>query len=435
MNRSLTTDPVTRPSGRAREQDTARFRILLALLGTLVLLHSVSMMQTVDDQWVSVLFTLKNPMGAAVVLLGTLLYLDSIRLSRLMALSFIFCTYVLLNLTFRDVLFNNLFWPLMYLLWSWLLFVLAPAVFKTSKEVESYLRVAVWGSVCVAIIGWIWSLRAGYAVWDRPGGWRGLTPRYFFGFRHAGYFASMAVTVILGALLLRRMSVGRYEKRALFVVSILFGILLYFTSHRSSIILLLTTLLVDWSAWSRRRWLVALSWYGLAFLFVYAVAQTTYTDDPIAYMNYGSSGRIFLWRDALRDNLNTPLSFFVGSGNLEPLWRSGVRQVMGGRYVMIAPAIFTVFRIDNTYIEMLLLYGLLGLALFMAPIISLLRQSLRSVQESADLESRRLRTLALGIICGILVMAILTSVFPSMGNLLNVVLLVSCVAIMHLNGQ
>lgn len=391
------------------------------------------MMQPLSPEIISIFFFLKNPVGVFAIIVGTCLYLNRIRLSNLWLLSFIFCIYVFLNLNFRGFEINNLFAPSMYLIWFWALFVLAPAAFNNLDSIQSYLRISIWVTICIVAIGLTWSILIGIPLGEITGGNREGAYRYFFGFRHSGYFSTIAASVLLGSLLLHRLSISLNEKKIMLGIIIIFSLLLFLANSRSCNILVLTAFLIDWTlrrGRSRRKILIIFLWFLFSVFIIYSVMQISFQDDPVAYLNYGSSGRVGIWIQALDKYLDSFWAIIAGKGIIEPLWQSGIRGFKGG-YVIEAP--FTVFRIDSTYLEILLLYGVIGLILFASILIRIISLSLRSIRACIIIKHHRLMTLSFGIICGIMIMAIPTSIIPSLANLINVILLLASMSILQLN--
>jgi len=394
------------------------------------LTQSLSMLEIMPSSYTQILWYLKNPLGGLVVIVCTMLYLEDLKISQTAIFSLLFCFYAISNIMIKGCTLNNLYQPVMYFLWAWCVFVISPSFLSSTPRILIFLRSIFWGTLAILFIGIISSVVFGIPLSEST--WASVMSRmrYTFGFRHPGYIATVIFSLILVAWLLHLFSSEQKEKNIMSFVAILGIIMLYLTASRTSLISLLSIIVVAVLLNSGIRFssFIALSYLGLVFLVsIFFVALLKYSD--LWYMfNKISSGRIAIWANSLRCNVtNNPWSFIWGG---EQATSRGISKLSGEDGSMIT-SVFGRYRLDSVYIDMFLMFGVIGLILFIFIFIWFLKSLLK---KRRDLENnyKKVYSFIIAVVIGVLVASVSASWIPSMGNLINISILPVILAV-HYN--
>lgn len=412
-----------------KEHIELRLFIFLILMLIWAIPQSMVMIQPLPGTIVQFLFHLKNPGGVVAFAIGSLLYLDKIRIESIAVPAWLFCVYTLFSSLVQSLSsplpLNALYSPFMYFVWMWGVFVLVPSVFDTQEKLKAFLRWIIWITVVLVILGAVWTAARGIPLFKIYWGSRQGAARYFFGFRHAGYFAAIMLSILFGGLFLRNVSVNRLERRLLMVVVIAAAVVIYVTDSRSSMIMGITALCVYWALQTKQhRWLIYLLGVALVSILLNAILTISALENPVAYLNYVSSGRVRLWLSLIEMITGSGKTVLFGSD----IARGGV-TLLETATGETSSSLFPRYRIDSTYMDLSVGYGVPAMILFVATFYYLLRTALSARRTGLLAKSNRLNlNLAIGVVCGLLVHLLTTSRIPSMGNLLNIVLLPACTA-------
>ncbi|MCZ7667695.1 MAG: hypothetical protein M5U34_11000 [Chloroflexi bacterium] len=255
---------------------------------------------------------------------------------------------------------NELYLVLMYFLWSWVMFVLGPVVFNSDEKNQNILNWAITGTILIFLIGLFWGLFIGIDMAQAFGGSRAGAERYSFGFRNVGYIGSILVSIVAGAMLLYVFSTNK-QMRVIWVVTvILFLIAMVMTDSRSYMVFIAIVWFVYITLNSRHAPLVIyIGVFGLIAIFIWFDRTFLIAENPIQQINYYSSGRIFIWEATIRNTMSSMTTIFLGHGIAQG-WTTTLLTISGD--TIIKP--FQRFAVDNIFIELFSLYGLIGLILF-----------------------------------------------------------------------
>lgn len=151
----------------------------------------------------------------------------------------------------------------------------------------------------------------------------------------------------------------------------------------------------------------ALSWWSTAGSILGSAGALLAVEFSV--LNEYSSGRLRLWR-----------ALFYRSFSSESM---SVYMFGTGR------GIIGKFHYDNLYLEVLLRYGLIGLACLIWALGAVLARTSAQARAASELKSRALAAWCYSVTFGICVSGLFGTVFPSLGNSLNIILLPLALAI------
>lgn len=413
-----------------KEYIGSRFYIVLIIWVFWALLQSLSMLQALPSFYAQKIWYLKNLSGVLAIIVGSILYLKSLKLSSAATFSMLFSCYAISNVIIKGCTLNNLYQPLMYFAWGWGLFVLAPTFLSSARRIIIFLRYTFWGTIFILFVGEFWERTVGKSLGQPV--WASVMSnfRHIFGFRHPGYVATIIVSLILVGWFLYNLSSNRFERIITLSVSIIGVIALYLTASRSGLALLTVVIIV---MLVKRLNIKSSGYINLSFiiLFLFIILFSAFLlhyPESFQKLNTIFSNRLNIWANVFRDNFSgNPYSLLWG-GKQAILRSTSVLSGIDGGSIS---SVFGRYRLDSVYIEMLLMYGVIGLVLFIFIFFRLLKFSIRKQRALNNKNARNIYSLAIAVIIGILVASFPSSLIPSMGNLINVALLPVAIALLY----
>jgi len=432
----------TQPKINREQRTETRFYLFLGLMLLWVWVQSLAMLEMLPGVWIQRFLTLKNLSSLGPVVLGTLLYIDKIRVNSLAIPPLAFAWYafvnVSINILVQELPLTGLYPASMYFVWAWALFVVIPTAFDTSRRLAVFLRLAIWGTAVILIWGSALAILAGRPIFVHSGH-SYSTVRYTFGFRHPGYIAHLLAVIPLSGLILRNLSTSRVEKLTLFLLSVVALVLLIAADSRTNVLLVFTSFSVSWLVKSKRRsrWIIIVWALSLSVLLWFTLMSVTNMSSPDYQIGIlDPSGRFEIWGNLISqtfDNTTTVGRLLVGQGFVGGVGGFKSSSTPEGEF---ATTEFRISRWDNGYIEAFISYGLVGLALFLWIFYKLLKDAFRVRSMSGIAKSVYNNVcLSIGLIAGILVMGLVVSNMPSVGNLIYAVLLPSGIAVVLANCE
>jgi len=413
-----------------KEHIGLRFYIVLIIWLSWALTQSLSMLEIMPSSYTQILWYLKNPLGVLVVIVCTILYLEDLKIYPIAIFSLLFCCYTISNVLVKGCTLTDLYQPVMYFLWAWCIFVMAPSFLSSTARILIFLRSIFWGTIAILFVGIIGSVVFNIPLSESTWASAMSRMRYTFGFRHPGYIATIIFSLILMAWLLHLFSSEQKEKNIMSFVAIFGIIMLYLTASRTSLISLLSIIVVAALLNSGIRFssFIALSYLGLVFLAsIFFVALLKYPN-PWYTFNKLSSGRLVVWVNKIWCNITTnPWSFIWGG---EQATSRGVSRLSGEDASMIT-SVFGRYRLDSVYVDMFLMFGVIGLILFVFIFLWFLKSLLKK-RRDLEMNYKKVYSFIIAVVIGILVASISASWIPSMGNLINISVLPIILAI-HYN--
>lgn len=413
-----------------KEHIGPRFYIVLIIWVFWALLQSLSMLQLLPSSYAQIFWYLKNLSGVLAIIVGSMLYLKSLKLSSAATFSLLFSCYAIGNVMIKGCTLNNLYQPLMYFVWGWGLFVVAPIFLSSTLRIIIFLRCTFWGTTFILSVGEFWERTIDKSLGQPV--WANMMSnfRYIFGFRHPGYVATILISVILMGWLLYSLSSNRFERIITLFFSIVGGIALYLTASRSGLAFLIVVIILT----VLKRLNMKVSWhFNLSFfiLFLFIIFFSVFLlHYPESYQRLNTifSNRLNIWANVFRDTFSGNPYFLLWGGKQAILRSTSVLYGVDGGTIS---SMFGRYRLDSTYIEMLLMYGVIGLTLFIFIFLRLFQFTIRKQKALSNTNSKNIYSLAIAVIIGILVASFPSSLMPSMGNLINAALFPAAVALLY----
>ncbi len=412
-----------------KEHIGLRFYIVLIIWVFWALLQSLSMLQLLPSFYVQIFWYLKNLSGVLAIIVGSILYLKSVKLSSAATFSLLFSCYAISNVMIKGCTLTNLYQPLMYFVWGWGLFVVAPVFLSSTRRIIIFLRYTFWCTTFVLFVGTIWENTVGITL--NP-----ILPalmtknRHIFGFRHPGYVATILISVILMGWLLYSLSSNRFERIITLSVSIVGVTALYLTASRTGLAFLMVViiLMVAKRLNIKSSGYVILSFIILFFFIIFYSNFLLHYPESYEKLNKIFSNRLDIWANAFRDTFSVnPYSILWGGEQAILRSTSTLSGVDGGTI----SSVFSRYRLDSVYVEMLLMYGVIGLTLFVFIFLRLFQFAKRKQKILSNANSKNIYSLAIAVVAGTLVASFPASLIPSMGNLINAALLPVAVALLY----
>lgn len=425
-----------RLSARATESGAIpgmRDKFLFALVALWAMLQIAPFVPGHPNSLDSALLMAKNLAPIPVVLLTPLLHFRRVRISPLLVPAVLLTFYSLLVSLASFSKISDISTPMMYGIWSIYLFVCMPTMCRDKRQLLVFLRYLVYATCSILLVSILLALVLKTPLGQvYPGGNRGSAFRYSFTFGNPGYFGSVAISVAFGSWAIYTLS--RHQADAVFgiLLSLLVVGGLILADARASMLATLAAgvfvALFNSHVAGRRAGGVVLASIVAVSLTLLALSALwllwgTSSSAVLSAGNYYSSGRTTMWVRELTEFADHPINLLFGNGVLEPRWLSAVLLADGKR--IISP--FQTYKLDSSYLQIVGLYGLAGLGMFLAVFVGLFGSLWRRArQRSVDSATY---SLALGAVAGIAAMGFVQSIVPSLGNLLDVIVLGACASV------
>lgn len=387
-----------------------------------VTIQSLAALQVLADDTVAFLLRWKNLSGAFAIGFGTLLYANRLRVTREFAPMALFCGYTLVSALRGGATSQHLPSVAMYLLWAWCMFVLAPSLLRGRHELLKFLRWSIWATVAVLVSGTIAASLNDLTLYSSIYTSQGRGIRYGFAFRHPGYFGLQVGSVLLACSLLWPLSSSRFE-RPVIVLAGLLGITAIFLADSRTTQVMIGTAILVWVIMrvsrlglGRRFWVMVLGACLVGAAFRPHLGELT--------LNSLTSGRLAVWTGEVTKLTGLePITLLVGTGFV-PMDATGIRIAADE----VIESEFRIYRIDSTYVEVLVQHGLFGLCLLAIGLGSLLMRMLRTRRTLRRLGREgpaRVLAVAIAVYAGLLVGSLAQSLVPSLGNLANAIVFIA----------
>lgn len=402
-----------------------RFLVVLFLMLIWILLQSLATFKGLDAGTSRQVMLLKNQAGIAAIIVGTLLYVRRLRIELVAIAGLLFAVYAFLIVSAKvGFSVSKLSLPVMYALWVWGVFVLFPVVLDSRRKVEVFLRFAVWGTVLVILYTSIWSiinrdfLWSGAAVSSLSNIIFERADRFVFGWQNPLYAGSLFAATAVGTLYIYAYSSSSSEKSLAIVSFLLLFVGLLVTVARSALVFLLVTLLVVGLRNRRLR----------SFLALFVWASVLMGVGWLLYLSFHSS--VFLSLDQLNDLSTGRLEVWTALLNSTDSYLFGNATFIefSGVYQDVSSTVLQIFRVDSVYLEMALLYGVPGAVVFSVLLLLVLRFLKPEEKATLGHSNWLVGNLGFAIFMGMLAAGLTNSIFPSLGNLYNAILLPVAVA-------
>lgn len=422
---------ISEQQSKFKEYIGPRFYIVLIIWVFWASLQSLSMLQLLPSFYAQICWYLKNLSGALAIIVGSILYLKSLKLYSTATFSLLFSCYAISNVMIKGCTLTNLYQPLMYFVWGWGLFVVAPVFLSSTRRIIIFLRCIFWSTTFILFIGIFWESTIGKNFTQSVYANVMSESRYVFGFRHPGYLATIMIAIIFIAWFLYILSTNRFERIIILSLLIVYIIILYLTASRSGLVFLMVAALLMLITRLNKKTSFHLNIYFCILFLLFTIPFFYFIlhyPESFIEANRIFSGRLYLWVNVFKYNFSTnPYSFIWGGNQAVTRYIS----VLGGIDEGIISSVFARYRLDSTYIEMLLMYGVIGLILFVFIFIRLLQFSIRKQRTLNNTNSKNIYSLAIAVLAGLCVASLTVSLAPSIGNLINAALLPVAIALLY----
>lgn len=410
-----------------------RFNVVLFIFVFWTLLQAIIPMQILPIGLVKEIEYLKSVFPAFGMLICGFIYLDKLKGNNVFLPFGLFCLFVFCNVSFRLILGGDnikyLAHPIMFIVWAFCMFMLAPSIFDSLFKVRRFLRFSIFVLVPVILFSSLWAYSHEYEIARIYSG-HGL--RYLFAYLHPGYLGGVCYSIICGSLMLRELSDVSWEKNLLLLFILVFWVLIVLASSRTYI--LASTILFLFYFWHKGRFFKKLSWIilvGCMLFFLNLLWNSSIVENCFDYLNSRSSGRLMIWLNQLNYMMLDGIDWkvLIGKG----IYATGdqVIQLAEGRVTQS----FARFAIDNLYIEMFIMHGAIGCSLFFWGLYRLFSRwkvfgKLKLIP--GGVRYKNLLSIAFGSLMGVLIGSLFASIFPSVGNTINSIVFPTSVAMIFI---
>jgi len=395
----------------------SKFNIALFFFSLWLLAQLIIPVKYFSYSLLSDLEIFKNLIPAIAVVVCTLLHFEKLRLNRQFLPFFIFGSFCALKVPFLlfwpNSTIDALYIPMMYVLWTLLMFSTSPAVLDSLPKIRSFLRCMI---IIFSIVIIIFSFFVAYFSIEMEALYRG--GRLTFIYSNPLYLGAIAYSILCCSLLLREMSGSNFERKILLLLSALCLWVLFESFSRT--FMLATVVLLTVYLYVKRVQLrffiistsLLLMIFGLSF---YIFQVINFENISSEALNSVSSGRILNWGEALYQSFEGWNVFWGGDGSAtynQSLSTTGAESVDNS---------FQRYSVDNTYIEVFINSGVIGFSIFMWGLINLLRFSKSACLniDEADHELDGILAITYAILVSLVVSALFYGHFPSFGNTIN----------------
>lgn len=299
----------------------------------------------------------------------------------------------------------------LYITWAVFSFLTVPTLLQRTHEFHLLLRLFVVASA----IDWIWSFVMSLVTEYQP---THFENRLSFGYANPNHYAQILQVVLACALLGWSMSGTVRKLREAFqywgYVGLIAGCLLLIVLARSrnALVFAVMFMVSYWFIVRGDRYVVALfALCAVALVFLFLATQFY----GIEFVDDLSSGRITFWKHVTKD--------IVYSEDPVGAVMFGVERLPSTD--LITPyddlkyeKAFVKQRVDNTYLDIMVESGLVGLALFLLPYLYLFRVGLKALRDPAM--DRRYIAWCLALMIGVAFQGMFATTIPTFGNSIGI---------------
>ena len=339
----------------------SRFSLVLLVFILWMLAQLVIPIKFIPYFLLSKLEILKMLIPAIGIVVCTLLYVDKVILPKKVKAFYLFGAFGLMKsfilfFTFPSTLgyFIN---PLMYTLWVLIMFVTAPSIFNSLLKIRTFLRcMIVTFSIFVVICLWF------VAYYGIDVGLLYREGRLTFVYGNPLYLGGIAYSIICCSLMLINLSKSAVERVLLYLLLVVcFWVILesYSRTFMAGVFVLLVVYLFN-KLLNYRDIIVLLTLAcSTSFIFVYLFQVINSKSLSGNALNNFSSGRFGNWSLAFQQSIDGLNVLWGGDG------ASNYDKTLDAADGDSVDITFQRYSIDNTYIEIFINSGFIGISLFL----------------------------------------------------------------------
>ena len=382
----------------------------------------------------------KSILPAIGIIICSIIHIDKIYINRLSYPFILFGFFCALKAFFLFIFISQSFSylnnPMINIIWVLAIFITIPSILNSIKKIKIFLRYNVLLVVSTLLIGAFLFLYIGFdtSFFFKDG-------RLNLIYDNPLYLGGILFSLICSSFLLSIISSSIFEKIFLYIVIILSLPLLYLTFSRTfllGIFILMFAVLMKNTIIDQKKFFtfslfasfIAL-FLSSFFLFQFAVGKNISLND----INSFSSGRIEVWSMAITDDIDGINVLWGGDGKSEKIGiNTGIGAYDEQGLLVKAEKTFNRYAVDNTYIEILINNGIIGLFIFLWGVIKIIKNSfLHKISNSKDTKFlSRINSIVAAMFLSISVTAFFYSHIPSIGNIINSIMLPSVISLIFL---
>lgn len=392
--------------------------IFLFLLGLWSASQLISVLAFLPFSVISILYNLKNILGAILVAWSFLLILIKVLQHKIILSDkglFLFALLFPFYVTLINIVTYNLSWKEVLLYWLWVtaVYLVFPVMLQDKRLRRKAINVLFWTNLLILFIGiFLGILKGSYYVVEHGN-------RMVFYFIHPNYYCNSWLIIFAISFYFTvtvKLKVLNYVALVLLPISLMFMLLAMSRNTLvSSMMLIVIYVLLT------RRWSVLLKCTATFFMLSAFIVLILLVKPSVSEIDKTSSGRLSIWKMTLAGNLNkaSAMDYLLGIGKYKVVGfpedqdKSAFRKEHGARD-----------HVDNAYLDIFLQDGIIGFLFFFIPILIIMRRTMvNAISAADDLFSRQAR-IAFAFWVGLLIQMGTTSIIPSFGNIVNIYIVV-----------
>lgn len=399
-----------------------RSNVVLVLFVIWSISQTVMAMQFLSFELVSTFNYLKSIVPAMIIFVSMLLYFDKIRSNVFFMPFLLFGLFAFTNTSFHIIIEGSKDWmqlsqPTMTIMWVICMFGIVPVAFDSFFKIQRFLLFTTGVTLLLVLISSLWAFLHGYDVMKTYGGSRAGGIRYSFAYQNPTYMAGILYSILVGFLMLKELVTIRWQKILIIAILCIAAIGIFMTDSRTYFLATFILLFFYVRGWGGFYKLI--SWLILVSIVSFILYSLFDKNITVTEINSMSSNRIQIWIDTFDQLMSDGMEekILTGIGLYAPEWDQSINLAEGS-----VSKSFTRLAIDNVYMEVFVLHGLIGFVLFVRAIMILINKLQKIRKLINNCNERRLKKqfdIAYGAIVSISISAFFCSHFPSLGNTLN----------------
>lgn len=369
------------------------------------------------------------------IMFCSLLYANKLKFSALGVPFFLFGAFVLIKALIGFLILpkdlDYFFSPIMYLCWVVVMFITAPSIFNSLPKIRALLRctLATFSIVAIISISFIVFFGIEVSALYKEG-------RFTYIYNNALYLGAISFSVICSCLMLMELSTSKFERKLLLLFILIFSGVLIASFSRTFILAFLVLLFfygINKPEKNKNFFIFFTISFAFTFLLILLVLIINNQLISSDTLNELSSNRISLWFGAFQKEFNGFEIIWGGDGSSNSITE---RVLSDGDSL---DATFSRYAIDNTYIEILVNTGLIGMSLFLWGLVNtylttrFTRLRLSSIDGGKELVG--ILSVSHAVFISIIVSALFYGHYPSLGNTINSVALPAALSIIFFVSQ
>ena len=409
-----------------------RFSLVIIIFILWTLMQLIIPVKFLSFNLLSSLEIFKTMVPAFGIILSFFLYYDKLRFDHLPKPLIIFLFFISISTILEYMFFSSnikiFATPIMHMLWIFAMFIVVPSVFSSLHKIRVFLRLIITTNIITLMIVLIFAVLVELKFEEI---FKEDRLTLFYG--NPLYLGAIFYSIFCCCSILLWMSNSKLEKLIL-ILFINFSLIMLFFSFSRTFLLAALIGVIIFVYYNMKQFrdvfIVIFTTLLITFIIGIIYANLFMNIDLYTILNSISSNRLFIWNLGLENKLDSWGIFFGEGFSKVPELLQHEQAYKDGQVV----STFQRFNIDNTYIEIFLNYGILGLITFVWGIRNIfgtnILHKIKSIQEYYPLSG--LYYLVFSILISIFFSALFYSHYPSLGNTINSAALPASLSILFL---